>query len=190
MASKIKISVTGGGLAYFVALKIIGKPWFTIFCLLVVSLFICGCEATINKAIGVVEPQIISNSISVGSEWVEITPPQPLKTLEKYQHYFEINMIGVANYSLQSNEKNIVILADGTKITVEAIIIDDQGKSFELAVFSPGSNKQISGFVLRKSPDNGEYGFPADKIYTKLRLKTDTSVTFKKIEWISSTNNK
>lgn len=135
--------------------------------------------------------QTISGPITIGSEWIEIIPPEPLRPIVNYQ-WISLGFYGEnkGDFTDQNQKDTALILQDGRKNRIEAFLFDDKGESYELQIVGRGG-----GIILRRKgevrEENGRFyyssvNFPTDRVYTKLKIKSEIPLACDKIEWIGS----
>lgn len=131
--------------------------------------------------------QLVSGPVEIGPEWVEIVPPKPLipygiimEVLIKFEKA-EAKDIGTEYKS------NIIKFPDGEKTKIEAILYDDSGKAYDLIVCGAGNGitfcRKDETEVPDGTPRPSTPDFPEDRIYTKLRLRSEMPVKIDSITW-------
>jgi hypothetical protein len=127
--------------------------------------------------------QPISGAVSIGSDWMEISPPAPLKSVDMQQHV-HLKMQGV---ELAENDYKTVKYRDGRLGKIEALLFDDKGYSYELQIVGIG----VGIYLSRKrsprpldAPPTHEPDFPHDRVYTKLRIRSDIPIHSDEIRWV------
>lgn len=156
--------------------------------LLVVSLTCvaggCVAYAIYESLSSTIQP--ISGAVDIGSEWIEIVPPEPLKAMQVRQEIY-LEIPGVTTWSVEDGKT--VKYEDGRSGKIEGTLHDDQGQSYELAI----SGKSGGLYLSRKLPpvtyDSPPLAtrFPRDRSYSKLRVRSEVPVNSSKIEWVCST---
>ena len=163
--------------------------------ILIFVLTLSGCAAIYRSGFVSVPRQPISDAITIGSEWIEIVPPAPLIPYATLQEV----ILRFDNYDRKNFTDDlrgeILNLADGRKTKIEAFLFDDKGESYELQIMATGG--EGGGFTLGRKmiPDiadgkpNYKYlDFPTDRIYTKLKIRSEIPIKCSKIEWICYNN--
>ncbi len=139
-----------------------------------------------------VSSQPISGAVEVGGEWLEITPPAPLKSVKVRQNV-HVEISGLKSWDdgkqkvIVPEDGKIVTFADGRRGKIEARLFDDKGDSYELAIYGLSGGINLSRKRPPRSPDEPptlEPDFPRDRVYTKLRVRSDVPFRSEKIEWV------
>lgn len=144
--------------------------------LLVLGIFVCLISSVIYDLHDV--NRVIGENVAVSHEWLELTPPFPLRPWKQNQYITldvegakrSVNPDGSSGYEIKDWSK--IELLDGTLITPEIQLVDEYGESFS----------------LRHSMDDylGE-GFstslPSDRVYRTVRIRSDKPMNCKKIIW-------
>lgn len=147
-----------------------------------------GCDKVYESGIIPTPHQSISGAIEIGTDWVEITPPQPLKPITESAVKIQYSNSDV--HDSFSDDGTELILADGRKTKIEAILYDDKGKDYELGIVGSGSgihfglkpvNEIKDGRASYSFPD-----FPKDKVFVKLRVRSRIPLKCDNIEWINT----
>ena len=140
-------------------------------------LTLTSCE-TVNRWRSTT-PVELSGPIEVGSEWTEITPPNPLisrsGTNQRIIIFTPLDITGSGG-----KDKKTLKLKDGTLTKVEAYLYDDNGKSYELFISGYG-NTNVS--FDNNPPNSREYFHFPNGQYIKLKIRSETPIKVEKIEW-------
>jgi hypothetical protein len=162
--------------------------------LLAISLFVSffavsGCQYIYQSGFVPIPNQPISGPIEIGPEWIEILPPKPLVSFTSTAIYFR----GIDGDFMKTPVHDLtpaIVLKDGRRIKMEAILYDDEGESYELMVSQFGNG---IGFIRQKTVEleNGKlvpkyYAFPHDRSFTKLRVRSDIPIKCDSIELTQS----
>lgn len=161
------------------------------FVFIILAVASAGCNMSYKNVPFVSIPaQPISGAVEIGGDWKEIVPPQPLEPLGA-TNWISLGYTGYKDFkSVRVNKENILELADGRSTKVEGFLVDDQGQSYELELnqtsdgprlYKKGAMKMVDG-----KPDYSETMFPADRQFTKLKIRSDIALKLDKIEWIGS----
>jgi hypothetical protein len=111
----------------------------------------------------------VSGPVTISTEWQEIIPKEPLKA-ERQLHYLVIEI----QSPYRTDEKSWGIrLADGSVVTFEAQIVDQDGKSYNLA--SPA--------FLNEKVARGLMELPKDKQYPVVRIRASQQIKVSRIYW-------
>jgi len=134
--------------------------------------------------------QSVSGPVEIGRDWVEIFPPQALKPYGN-SNWLNIEFVGYKKDNHTDGEDGKVLnLADGRKTKIEAFLYDDKGESYELQIGGTSSGvtfyRRMSADVVDGKPERNVVRFPIDRIYTKLKIKSEIPISCDKIEWIGS----
>ncbi|MFT7288128.1 MAG: hypothetical protein ACI87W_002243 [Halieaceae bacterium] len=124
--------------------------------------------------------QPVSGPITLGTEWIEIVPPKPLK-VTKNEQAIRIELPGSADMQLQ----NTIELSDGRRLQIEAEVVDDQGTTYDLALGGVAATKHAFFYRAGDYPAGPDY--PVDRTIVKLRLRSNASADVDEIRWICST---
>ena len=161
------------------------------FVFIILAVSSAGCNMIYKNVPFVsIPPQPISGAVEISGDWKEIVPPQPLEPLGA-TNWISLGYAGYKDFkSAKINKENILELADGRSSKVEAFLIDDQGKSYELELnqtsdgpklYKKGETKIVDGI-----PDYSATKFPNDRKFTKLKIRSDIALKLEKIEWLGS----
>jgi hypothetical protein len=159
--------------------------WFSLILLIAFSLSGCGFLDNIfsNQA------QLISGAVEVGNEWKEIVPPAPLKSVKTIQ-YVSLRMPESvwknADWDESDPKRQTLKYGDGRTGKIEAILYDDKGASYELQINGKGGGFDLGRAVPARNPDappSNKPMFPTDRVYTKLKIRSDVPLNLEKIEW-------
>ena len=135
------------------------------------------------------QPQIISESIEINPEWKEITPPAPLKSKTLIQNVslkMPESVWREATWDESDPKRQTLKYGDGKIGKIEAILYDDKGESYELQINAKGGGFQLGRKVAPRNPNEpptNKPDFPTDRVYTKLRIRSDVTIRLDKIEW-------
>jgi hypothetical protein len=151
-------------------------PYKFIFFLLITSvIFLCGCKTVYKSGFVSVPRQTFSGPIEIGSDWIEIIPPKPLIQYGTYSG-IELDYPGYTTVKID-DKGQLLTTADGKNTRIEAFLFDDKGESYELKVDGEGS-----GIVLLNLE------IPTDRTFTKLKIRSETSLKLNRIEWFGNNN--
>lgn len=164
--------------------------------ILIFVLSLSNCAAIYRSGFIAVPRQAICDSITIGSEWVEIVPPKPLKPFADLQDvvigYDDFNR---NNYSDNSRNSEILNLADGKSTKIEAVLFDEKGESYELRIVGTGGigggiafGRKLKTEIVSGKTEYVFQGFPADRVYTKLKIKSEIPLAVSWIEWVCYNN--
>lgn len=163
-----------------------------IFIFLVVAAIFGGCDFYYkNMPFASIPPQAVSGPVVIGPEWVEITPPEPLKPLVDYQ-WISLGFYGEnkGDFIDFTSKGTFLILEDNKRTRIEAFLFDDKGESYELDVVGRGAGIILRRKIADKTPngksESTSSSFPTDRFYTKLKIRSEISISCDKIEWAGS----
>lgn len=81
-------------------------------------------------------------------------------------------------------------MADGRKTRIEAFLFDDKGESYELQIGGTGGGVTLTRkFVIEIIDGKADYtflNFPTDRVYVKLKIRSEIPLKFDSIEWRGS----
>ena len=118
----------------------------------------------------------IAGPVTIGSEWLEITPEEPLKP-EREIH--EVILIFATPYE-PDNQSWGIRLPDGSLVIPEVQLVDQNGGTYKLRVGAIG--KDAIAFSMR-DPISHQEILPKDKLYPTVRIRIDKSIQCSKIIW-------
>lgn len=161
------------------------KTIFTFFLALLFVFSFNSCEMFFLSS----SPQIISESIEIGTDWKEIVPPAPLKS-KTLHHNVSLKMPESiwrdATWDESDQKRQTLKYGDGKRGKIEAILYDNKGESYELQINGKGGGFDLGRPVKPRNPNeppSKEPDFPPDRTYTKLRIRSDVPLRLDKIEW-------
>lgn len=116
--------------------------------------------------------EIVAENILITSDWLEITPKNPLEVTKLVQEI----VLSIENYEndIHTNDFRNIKLADGTAINPEVQIVDENGKIYQLRDGTRLGN--LVGFTPNQ-------GFPRKVTFKTVRIRSDKSFRCKKIYW-------
>lgn len=155
-----------------------------------------GCGVIYRTGLVPIPNQPITGPIEIGSEWLEVVPPQPIKpwgiaNLIKVQ-YLKYKQPTAKDLNSYSKDGTILYLDDGRQTKIEAIVYDDKGEGHEFSI--SGTDGVGKGFELRPKwtteivdgkPQEVVHLLPLDRTYTKLRIRSEIPLKCDNIEWMS-----
>ena len=158
---------------------------------LVLILSVSSCDFYYkNMPFASIPIQPISGSVEIGSDWVEIVPPQPLKPYGD-TNWLNLEIIDYEKDNPTNDEEGKILnLADGRKSKVEAFLYDDKGEGYELQIGGTSTGitfyRKMAINVTDGNPKYKAVRFPVDRTYTKLKIRSEIPLRCNKIEWIGS----
>lgn len=134
--------------------------------------------------------QPISGAVQIGNEWIEIKPPEPLKSVSRI-HKVSFRTDAVETFDETDKTNRTMKFKNGQSGQVEAVLFDEHGNGYELSLAGIGG--EGNGFYLGRflpprnpnEPPSEKPDFPYDKTYTKLKIRSDVPFQSEKIEWIA-----
>jgi hypothetical protein len=160
----------------------------TVFVSVIFSLFVFslnGCEMNFLSS----QPQIISEAVEVGTDWKEIVPPTPLRSKTLVHNVKLIMPDSIwreATWDESDPKRQTLKYGDGKRGKIEAILYDDKGDAYELQINGKGGGFDLGRPVKPRNPNEpprNEPDFPADRNFTKLRIRSEVPLKLDKIEW-------
>jgi hypothetical protein len=148
---------------------------FLLFCGLLVAGFYAFFMYSLNNKY---RKQTIVEDIQVTSEWIEITPDEPLETTKLVQNV-QLLIEGYEHDILKDDFGNIQ-LKNGTYINPEVEIVGENRKTYQLR------DGQRSGDLIGFSPNkeiHGTSSFPMNIKYKSIRIRSDKPFICKKVIW-------
>lgn len=122
--------------------------------------------------------QIVAENVQITNEWTEITSENPLKPTKLVQ---EVQLL-INGYEREIGNPDFghITLTDGTKITPEVEIVDENGKSYKLK-----DGHRVDNFVGFSVDDkiHGSFEFPKNVSYKIIRIRSDKPFFCEKIIW-------
>lgn len=151
-----------------------------IFAFILVLFLLGGCEILSPN-----QTQPVSEAIEINSDWKEIFPPNPLKSKYSVHH---ISLKLNQPVELDGNDPNNLTLKykDGKSGKIEASLYDDKGESYPLQISGKGAGILLGRKLPPRdpsSPPENKPVFPADRVYVKLRIRSELPLQVEKIEW-------
>jgi hypothetical protein len=148
----------------------------TAVCLAVLALGVLTCRDLYSRLTNPYLDQEISGPRVLSDEWLEIVPDKPLRPERIVQQI----IIYVDKPVTMDRDSWDLVLPDGSRVSPEVELVDEDGNIYELtvpsAVENPNSNEAFQrGFGLR--------GLPKDKVYRAVRIKSAKPVRVLKIVW-------
>lgn len=155
-----------------------------IFAFILVLFLLGGCEILSPN-----QTQPVSEAIEINNDWKEIIPPTPLKSNYLIQHIsLKVDQSIQQNIELDGNDPNHQTLKynDGKSGKIEASLYDDKGEIYPLQINGKGAGillgRKLPPRDPNKPPEN-KPSFPADRVYVKLRIRSEVPLQIEKIEW-------
>lgn len=133
--------------------------------------------------------QPISNAIEIGQDWQEIIPPEPLKSKTSIQYVslrMPENVWRNADWDEADTSHQTLKYADGTRGRIEATLFDEKGEAYALQINAKGGGFDLGRKLPPRNlnePPKHIPDFPPDRVYTKLKIRSDVTLRLDKIEW-------
>ena len=118
----------------------------------------------------------ISGPATNSSEWMEITPQEPLKPEREVN---AVILIFATEYK-PDYKANGLRFPDGAVVVPEVQLIDQDGKTFPMGIESMGATGMGFGFF---DPNSHLESLPKDKIYPTVRIRSSQPIQCSKIVW-------
>lgn len=166
-----------------------GKNYKLAIIFLTLAVAITGCDFYYkNMPFVPIPPQKISGAVEIGSDWIEIVPPKPLKPLG-YTNWIKLEYKGFKEMKdVKINDQSILELADGRNTKVEGFLYDDKGEEFELELSQSSAGPELYRKGISKigdgKTDYSMVNFPYDRVYTKLKIRSEIPLKCDKVEWL------
>ena len=117
----------------------------------------------------------LSGRETLGREWLELTPKEPLKAVRDTQ---EVTLF--PDPPIKMVYDNGLVPADGRSADIEAELIGSNGITYRS---TPGVSETMTGDLKVTSRSLDFKDLPKDVTYTKVRIKSSASYPVKKILW-------
>jgi hypothetical protein len=125
----------------------------------------------------------IHSALEIGTDWIEITPQPPMKSSQQFQ-YVGLKLDSVKDWD--KNDRKKLALADGSPVLIEIELSDEHGNKYLLVPNRIGNyiefGKDKSNIPLSAVPTN-EPDFPPDRVYPKLRIRSQLPIKCEQIIW-------
>lgn len=125
----------------------------------------------------------LKGAVEIGNEWIEIKPDPPLESSQQFQ-YVGLKLSGVKDWD--EKDKRKILLDDGSSVLIEVELSDERGNTYSLV---PNRIGQYVEFGKDKSdvplsaPPSTEPDFPQDRVYTKVRTRSERTIKCEEIIW-------
>jgi hypothetical protein len=116
----------------------------------------------------------ISGPVTISTEWLEITPEEPLKPEREVQ---KVIIWFAAPYT--TSHPPALVFQDGAAITPEVQLVDVHGNTFDLRVSAAGA----SGLGYRCCDGVFDKELPKDRTYRTVRIRSARPIQASKIVW-------
>ena len=161
-----------------------------VFSLFLLIIVVGGCDFYYkNMPFASIPAQTISGSVTIGSDWTEIIPPAPLRPIV-HDPWIILGYFGYSKGSFTDDKGEVLNLADGRKTKIEAFLFDDKGGIYELQISGTGGGimltRKIKVEIVNGKQRNIVLDFPNDRVYTKLKIRSEIPLECDKIEWINA----
>lgn len=122
--------------------------------------------------------QIVAENVQITNEWTEINSEKPLEPTNSIQAVQLL--INGYEREVGSPDFGNITLTDGTKISPEVEIVDENGKSYQLK-----DGHRVGDFVGFSVDDkiHGSSKFPKNVSYKTIRIRSDKPFSCEKIIW-------
>lgn len=161
-----------------------------VFVLAVFAIILGGCDFYYrNMPFVPIPPQTISGPVEIGSGWIDIVPSKPLSPLGS-TNWISLGYNGYEKGKYSEGDGKFLNLADGRTTRIEAFLFDDKGEMYELEVSrtsnGPQLHKKGKVKILNGVPDYSETKFPNDRVFVRLKIRSELPLMCSKIEWQGS----
>lgn len=148
-------------------------------CFSLTAIFVFGSYAFLAYSVKAMhKKQTIAEDAQITSDWQEITPEQPLKSTKQVQKIM-LSIEGFEN-DLEKPDFENIKLADGTTISPEIQIVDENGKVYQLKHSAKLGNDV--GFSPIEKVD-GNHQFPKNVSFKTVKIRSDKPFRCEKIYW-------
>jgi hypothetical protein len=143
------------------------------------SLFGAGCKTFFSEA---TPPAIIkiAGDVRLNQNWREIALPAPLEARAKI-HLIALKLPGAKGWADENKRK--IRLADEGEATIEVELIDEKGIATPLFPNGFGNGFVEFGKRAENKEKPEESYFQAGQKFSRIRLRTDRTVTAEEIVW-------
>ena len=118
----------------------------------------------------------VAGSVTTSSEWVEITPKEPLRSQRQIQQ-----IILYLKKPIKKDENSWkIVLADGSVVMPEVQLVDQHGNKFDLLDPQFIDPAALPGYIVRGF---GIQDLPKGRVYTKVRIRSDKPFQISKVVW-------
>jgi len=129
------------------------------------------------------ETREIRGPFEIGTDWIEINPQPSLESSQQFQ-FVGLKLISIKDWDKADKKK--ILLSDGNAILIEVELSDEQGNKYSLVPIRIGEyiefGKDKSNVPLSASPSK-EPDFPPDRVYTKVRIRSDRPIKCEQVVW-------
>lgn len=154
---------------------------------IVLVLIAAGCNQSGPAMLGEqVNPDLyiqpVSGRTRFGVDWKDIVPPSPLQVVENEQS-IRLRSAGIKDMT----HSDSLILTDGRKVTISAVVVDDQGTSYPLSLGGIAGAQHAYFYRAGDYPPGPD--FNVERTIVKLRLKSDLPLEVDEIQWVCTTTH-
>lgn len=153
-----------------------------IFSLFVFVLLASGCQTIYDTGFVPIPEQSIAGPLKIGPEWTEIIPPKPLVPYG-FQNSVWVRYFNYQNNPSWSEDLKSLYLKDGRKTRVDVFLYDEDGKEYEFRI--SGTGGAGGGVHFSYFREDNSVMLPKDKVYTKIRLRSEIELDCEKIGFYS-----
>lgn len=121
----------------------------------------------------------LSGPITISSEWLEITPKEPLRAERVVQYLY----IYTTKPFEPDNRSWGIRLADGSVVVPEVELVDQQGNIYNLKASSFSLEDPTRANVISGIGFSALEELPKDKVYRAVRIRSDQPIQCSKIIW-------
>ena len=142
--------------------------------------FLSGGRTVFNE---LPDTREIHGSVEIGTDWIEITPQPPMESSQQFQ-YVGFKLANIKDWDKEDKKK--LSLPDGSTILIQVELNDEHGNKYLLVPTRIGKyiefGKDKSSIPLSAPPSN-EPDFPTDRVYTKVRIRSDRPIKCEQVVW-------
>jgi hypothetical protein len=162
------------------------KAIFYLFMLLLLFMF-GGCGTIYKTGFVPIPNQPISGAIEIGSEWIEIIPPKPLVSFTSTVISFRGIDYDSRKIALNDLEP-LIVLKDGRRTKLEAVLYDNNGESYELRIAALGNGvdfqRKATYEIVNGKNEIKLHAFPSDRTFTMLKIRSQIPLKCDLIELV------
>jgi len=122
----------------------------------------------------------IAEKKQLNETWLEIVPQTPLETTTKI-HFIGLKLKNIKSWADENKQK--LLLTDGSEIKIEVELIDENGRSTSL--FPNGFSELVEfGKRVENKEKPEESYFQTGTKFNKIRLRSDRPIEVEEIVWM------
>ena len=122
----------------------------------------------------------VSGPLTLSTEWIELSPKEPLHPSKQYQ--LILLEVDPAEALVVDNTKlERIQLGNGVLLKPEIQLVDSKGNVFIAEVYRSPVPSYLDNSIVGNVQD-----LPQDRVYTKVRVRSDAPVRLTRIVWYCS----